>query len=106
MEFFIPFSKDKQQEQKSYAGIKKFVSEQMGAKLSERRVFSLQYTHKGRQRRAEVGKDDLLQREPVIAILYDTSRGLYYVCTPNRGVLRGTPILVGKNEVESAVNFD
>ena len=31
--------------------------------------------------------------EPVITILLDTSRDVFFICTPNRGVLRGMPYL-------------
>jgi hypothetical protein len=40
----------------------------------------------------------------VIAIL-ETNAMAYLICTPNRGVLRGMPYFVRKDEVLSIVDF-
>jgi hypothetical protein len=106
MKFFIPFAKDKEQEQDVYEGIRKFLSQELGAVLTDRKIFSLRYHHDGKSYYAEVGKNHALNGEPVIAILYEDMRKLYHVCTPNRGVLRDMSILVGSHEVEEVVNFD
>ena len=42
---------------------------------------------------------------PVIAILFDPARELDYVCTTDRGVVRGAPILVGVNLVHRSIDF-
>ena len=88
-----------------YDGTKKFLSEEMGAVFSDRRVFSLEYRHDGKDYDAEIGKRHGYS-EIVIAILYEDLRQLYHVCTPNRGVLRGMSILVGSNEVRAAQDFE
>src|SRR5688572_4825773 len=106
MRFFIPVAKDKEQERNVYEGIRKFLSEELGAVFSDRKVFSLKYRHDGKDYYAEVGKVHPLNGEHVIAILYEELRRLYHVCTPNRGVLRGMSILVGLHEVEAAIDFD
>jgi hypothetical protein len=106
MNFFIPFTKDKQREQEVYEGIKKFLTQELGANFTDRKVFSLHYHHNGKDYYAEVGKKHLLNGEPVIAILYEDIRKLYHVCTPNRGVRGGGSILVGSDEVEEVVDFD
>jgi hypothetical protein len=105
MEFFIPYAKDAEQQTEVYEGIRKFVSESMGADLSPRRIFSLTYRHEGKNYHAEVGQTHSLNGEPVIAILYEQMRDLYYVCTPNRGVLGDIPILAGAWCVERSVDF-
>ena len=50
----------------------------------------------------EVGKPDPRNGELVIAILESIT---YLVCTPNRGVLRGMPILIGKSELKDIADF-
>jgi hypothetical protein len=106
MKFFIPAAKDKEQEQNVYQGIRKFLSEELGAVFTDRKVFSLRYRHDGKDYYAEVGKTHSLNGEPVIAILYEELRKLYHVCTTNRGVLRGGSILVGQHEVREVLDFD
>jgi len=39
----------------------------------------------------------------LIAILESNT---FLLCTPNRGVLRGEPIMVGKREVDYITDFD
>ena len=41
--------------------------------------------------------------EEVVAILESYT---YLVCTYNRGVFRGEPVLVGKEEVKKIINFE
>jgi hypothetical protein len=94
------------QEQHVYDGIKKFLSEELGAVFSDRQISSLTYVHEGKDYYAEVGKTHALNGERVIAILYEDARELYHVCTPNRGVARGISILVGLNDVRFARDFD
>src|SRR5437870_10009344 len=106
MKFFIPFAKDQDQERNVYDGIRKFLSQELGAAFTDRKVFSLRYHHEGKSYYAEVGKEHSLNKEPVIAILYEDLRKLYHVCTPNRGVVRGMSILVGWNEVDEVYDFD
>ena len=106
MKFFIPFAKDEKQEQEVYSGIKQFVSEELGATISDRHIYSLEYVHEGNSYYAEVGKSHALNGEPVIAILYEELRDLYHVCTTNRGVVRGVPILAGAHSVKSVTHFD
>ncbi|KAB8140307.1 hypothetical protein F8S13_24050 [Chloroflexia bacterium SDU3-3] len=106
MKFFIPYAKDKEQEQNVYDSTKRFLSEQLGAEFADRKIFSLRYHHNGKSYYAEVGKNDTVEGEPVIVILYEAMRSLYHICTPNRGVVRGMSILVGSHEVEQVVDFE
>jgi hypothetical protein len=106
MKFFIPDIDDKEQEQRIYEAIRKFLAKKEGANLSDRKIFSLSYYHKGKIGYAEVGMPSLANGETVKAILDEPSRRLYSVCTNNRGVIRGIPILVGYDEVEHVIDFD
>ena len=106
MKFFIPAAKDAEQERSVYGGIKKFLGEELGAEISERKVRCLRWHHEGKSHEAEVGKETGFNRELVIAILYEPSRKLYHVCTPNRGVLRGMSIQAGEWSVTDSYDFD
>jgi len=102
MKFFIPHAKDKKQEKTVYESTKKFAEDQLGWDIEDRKIFSIQYRHESKDYYAEVGKKEQVEGEEVIAILESTT---YLICTPNRGVARGMPILVGKDEARSVVDF-
>jgi allophanate hydrolase subunit 1 len=106
MKFFIPHAKDEEQKEHFYEAIRKFAKEQLLWDITDRRIFSIHYRHDGKDGYAEVGKREQLggmEGEEVIAILESNA---YLICTPNRGFLRGIPILVGKEEAYSVVDFD
>ena len=107
MKFFIPHAKDKKQAEKVLQGIIKFAKENFKGSawrdITNRRIFSLSYTHEGKKYHSEVGKLDDRVNEEVIAILESYT---YFVCTPNRGVIRGTPVLVGKEEAKEIIDFE
>lgn len=104
-DFFIPLAKDKEQEKRVLNSIIEFNKEQLGAEVDSQRIQKLDYTHDGKNYIAEVGKPHIYNKELVIAILHDELRKLYLVCTPNRGVVGGIPILVGNNEVNKKTLF-
>ncbi len=106
MKFFIPAAKDKDQEGHVYDSIKQFLKDELGANMSERKIFSLSYTRNGNNYHAEVGKNGEIEKDVVIVILYETARDLYHVCTRNRGVVRGMSILVGAHDIISVTDFD
>ena len=106
MKFFIPAARDAAQTEELYEGTQKFVSEEMGAKLSDRQVYRIRGIHNGKEFEAKVGERFESQGELVIVILFDTERNLYYVCTTNRGVARGMPYLVGGGEARSVEDFE
>ena len=103
MKFFIPHAKDKKQAEEVLQGIIKFAEKTIGWNVTNRRIFSLNYAHEGKKYYSEVGKLDDRVNEEVIAILESYT---YFVCTPNRGVLRGGPVLVGKEEVNRIIDFE
>ena len=96
MEFFVPNIDDASKAEKFYQGVKKFSEDTLGWSISNRRIFSLRYRHDGTEILAQVGEKDI-DGEIVIAI-FDASQS-YVICTPNRGGLRGDPILAGKDRV-------
>lgn len=106
MKFFLPAAKDAAEAESAYEGIRKFNAEQMGATLSPRRIYSVSGVHDGKPFSATVGQTFERLGETVVAILLDTSRECYFICTPNRGVLRDGPYLSGTNEIRSVEYFE
>lgn len=104
MKFFLPAADSPQQAEEVYGKIKAFVVEQMGW-VRDERYYSLHFRHNGRDHMATVGNEDPLTHELVIAIFRShMESGPFYICTPNRGVLRGEPILASGNS--SGVLFE
>lgn len=106
MKFYIPAAKDAAQAEEVYASIRKFNSEQMGATLSPRRIYRLSGVHNGKPFTATVGEPFESLRQVVVAILLDTSRDLFFICTADRGVIRGEPYLSGAHEIRGAEDFE
>lgn len=60
MKFFIPHAKDKTEEDEIYEAIKKFAKQTLAWDIKDRRIFSIHYTHDGKDGYAEVGKREQL----------------------------------------------
>ena len=103
MKFFIPDAKTPDMAEQIYNAIKSFAKDTLGWNVSDRRIYRIEYYHDGKYRKAEVGKVTDSNNETVIAILESNA---YLVCTPNRGVLRGMPLLVGANEARWVEDFE
>ena len=106
MKFFIPAASGPEQTASIYESIKQFLGEELGAVFADRKVHRLGWMHDGKAYTAEVGQETSVNREPVIAILFEPARDLYHVCTPNRGVLRGMSILAGGHSVTMVSDFE
>jgi len=104
MKFFIPNIPDPLKAEETYEAIREFNSGEMGTELSDKRIFSIDFLHNLKEYHAEVGKRDQDTGEVVFAILESDS--LFYICTPNRGVVRGMPLLTGRNEVRLVTEFE
>jgi hypothetical protein len=105
LKFFLPLAKGEKEAQEGYEAIIKFLKIQ-GIQPTNRKVYKLTFKHDGKPFEAMVGEANYLNREPVLAIFYENTRSLYYVCTPNRGVLGGMPILVGEHDVQTVEDFE
>ena len=103
MKFFVPFTKDDAQAEEVYGAIRKFNTEQTLGPITSRRIHSICFYHNGNNLTATVGETFEPTGEPVAAILEGP---IYYVCTPNRGFMRGSPILVGREEIRTITDFD
>lgn len=118
--FFLPGSEnDHDLAERNYSAIKKFAEKQGCWRVSGRRVFRIDYVHNGKDMHAQVGEphpyghpfsweympgiDDPRAGEFVVVIL-ETEGGPYLVCTHNRGVFQGEPILV--RQPHAVIDFD
>jgi len=106
MNFFVPPEMDFKKAESLYQSIKSFLGDQGHTSLSEERIYELKSYHNGKDYKYRIGENDREIHEVIVAILYEPGRELYLVCTPNRGVLRGMPILVGKDERRGLTLFD
>ena len=94
MKFFIPAAEDPAQAEGVYQSIRRFVAEQVG-RLTNKRIFRIQFVRNGKQYNLAVGdRFQDLRGERVIAILEGR---VYYICTPNWGVVRREPFPVGRD---------
>lgn len=97
MRFFIPEVQDRDEADKVYEAIKRFVQEQAGS-LRDARYYAIYYRHNGKDMKARIGEPEPLTGETVIAIFRtDRDEGPFLICTENRGVVRGEPILANGN---------
>ncbi len=106
MKFFYPFTRDIAEAQHVYMSLKRSLADEQSEALSERKIYSLRYTHNGKRYYAQVGRLHAANREVVLAILYDPLRDLYLICTPNRGANGKNPMLVGGSGVKAVVSFE
>lgn len=106
MKFFLPHAHSSSEERKIYGDIREFLTGELGAELSDRKIFSLAYSDEDRELNIEVGKEHPSVGEIVDAILFDESIGNYFVCTRTHGVVRGHPLMVNAASVESEIQFD
>ena len=101
--FFIPKAKDDAQAEEVWASVKKFAEDTLDWDVSDRRIFSIAYQKRGKDYYVEVvGKPDPRNKELVVAILESMT---YLICTPNRGVLRGMPLLIAESELTAITDF-
>ena len=106
MKFFLPLAHDASQERKIYGDLREFLTGELGAVLTDRRIFAINYRQDDRAYRIEVVTIHPDLGEIVDAILQDESMGVYYLCTRSHGVVRGHPIVVNVSDVESEELFD
>jgi hypothetical protein len=64
---------------------------------------SLRWVHEGKKYATAVGEREPYTGETTLVILRSNT---FCVCTANRGVLRGGPVLIGLEEVLEAVPFE
>jgi hypothetical protein len=100
--FFVPYAEDTAQSERVWQATKTFMEDQ-GHKVHERRIFSIRYHHNGKECFDKVGVTDRYGLEEILVLLETDS--VYLCCTKNRGVIRGEPILIGKNHDTYVTEF-
>jgi hypothetical protein len=104
MKFFVPHTKDNAEAEVVYEAFAKFNE----APITKKRIWKLKWKHNGEILQCEIGKpiigDPRFENEPVLAILELSN--LYFICTPNRGGVRGEPIIAGKDYNSIETYFD
>jgi hypothetical protein len=119
--FFLPYVEDPAKADEFWHAGKAFMNDHGWDRVTDRRIFRLDYVHDGKRMEAEVGRphvyghpytweyvpdhDDPKAGEYVVAI-YENEGGPFLVCTHNRGFVRGEPILVGSGEPMEIVYFE
>ncbi|MEQ1761736.1 MAG: hypothetical protein ABL984_01190 [Pyrinomonadaceae bacterium] len=105
MKFVIPAAEDAKAAEHLYNAIKKFAVLQTRLRLTERRIFRIEYMIDGLRHFAEVGKTNQAVGEQVFAILETETRS-YLVCSPNRCVYRNDPMLVEARLIRHVLYFE
>ena len=103
MKFFVPAAVNDDEAERVWKATRDFAQNQLAWAVADRRIFQLNYQHDGKPYVAEVGKPDPRTGETVLVILESNA---YLVCTAGRGVARGEPILVGREEVRTITDFN
>lgn len=105
MKFFVPGAKDEVQAERLYQVGKSLMETHFGP-LGEARYCEVEYLHNGEMFRSRVGEPHQRTGEVVCAIFRSGGpQGCFLICTPNRGWLRGNPILAGDGEMTRASEF-
>ena len=105
VKFFVPGTENEGEAEELYENVRRFAVENCGP-VTDRRISSIDFRDRGQLLHAQVGEVDPITGEMVIVILETPGNQPYLVCTPNRGVLRGMPVLVGKGKVRVITDFD
>lgn len=104
MNFFVPgISTDKVEEFYENT-IVKFIESQGYEIIKGKKIYSITFNHNGETIKDVVGLKSVSNKELIFAIL--ETKELFLVCTRNRGVLGGEPMLTGKNKIKKIEYFD
>jgi hypothetical protein len=104
MKFTIKGIKDCDQES-VYQGIAKFVQQASPTPIINKKVWSVDCEFDGKQQTLRVADSSILG-EDVVCIFETERNGPFLVCTVNRGVTRGMPVMIGKDKVYTVSYFD
>lgn len=111
-EFFVPIAEEMDEtDEELLEAITMFLEDQSFGPFSEDRIESIEYMDPESRfdfDEVEANVGDMLRTtgERVEAILYDEDRDEYLICTPNRGVTEGLPVVVDEDKVEEVFYFD
>ena len=92
---FVPHAVDRTEAESVRESTRKFMESGGYHVATDRRIYSVSYTHNGKKYRDVVGRPSGLTGEEVLVIL--DAGTVFLSCSANRGVLRGDPVLIGKH---------
>lgn len=104
MRFFIPHAADSDDAERIWAGIRLWLAE-LGLPTTRRRIRALSLEIDGVAHYVPVG-GETPDGEVVMMILEASDNGLYYVCTPDRGMLEDIPIPMALHDEWRVIDFD
>ncbi len=103
MKFFIPNTK-KAEHEAVYTDLAATLKDQLRITITNRKIFSISYTHDKREWYAEVGKLDQMGKKNEIVAIFEANP--YIVFTKTKDGSRGITILVSKDEVHDVKDFE
>jgi hypothetical protein len=107
MKFFMPAIQDSKQAEEMYQNIKTAVQKAVPCDVSDRRVFRIAFTLKRMRHEAEVGETIRLDREEVVAAIFESpTLRTYLICTKSRGIHGNMPHLIGYQDVSTSEDFE
>ena len=107
MKLFVPESTDEEDALRAWNTLATYVKEIFSWEVSARKVSRIVYGQRGEKHTLEVGEPHPANGQVVVVILDTRGASMpYLVLTQTRGVERGVPFLVGKDEVTSVKEFE
>ncbi len=107
MKLLLPGSTNEQDALRAWNTLAIYVKDTFSWEVSTRKIFRLVYGQQGEEHTLDVGAPHPANGQVVVVILETREASMpYLVLTQTRGVDRGVPFLVGKDEVESITEFE
>jgi len=103
LRFFVPQAK-KSEYEASYQAIIDHIKDQLGWKLSERRIASLRHIHDKREFLTEVGELEPQEYRYQVMAIFESNAYIIFTRTPDGHT--GTTILVDKTEALATIDFE
>lgn len=103
MKFFVPGTKNDQEAENVYGILRKKMT-QHRYQPNDARIYEIAFEDNGQTITETVGKHSSIASEPIVAIF--ETEDVYLICTTNRGILRGMPLLAGKWATVRAEPFE
>jgi hypothetical protein len=101
VKFFIPTTDGIEQRDRLRAAI----AQRLGGNFGEERIYRLRYVSGGEQYDVRIGEPHPVTRDPILLILFENDRGVYFICT-RRSVTSGVPILAPLFAVRDVEYFE
>lgn len=103
MKFFVPATKNDAEAEKVYGILRKSMQKHR-YETTDQRIYSITFDDNGFSLNETVGKPSETSGETIVAIFQ--AGDLYLICTNNRGVLRGMPMIAGEWAVTNVELFE